>query len=369
MNMQTFIPPFLLAWFVSMMATLWMVRVAHKYQVLDHPDTGVGARKIHRIATPLLGGVAVFLSFWLIIALWLNPFDLLSGFLLPKHLVGMFLGGLVLMIGGAWDDKRNLPARNQILFPVLAVLIVIASGVGVSSLSIPYVGMLDFSRWSTELFTINGLPYHIVWIADAVTFVWLMLMMYATKFSDSVDGLVTGVSGIGALVVFFLSLSNDVVQPETALLAIVFAGSALGFLVFNWNPAMIFLGESGSVWFGFMLGVLSVLAGSKIATTLIVMGLPLLDLVWVIARRVFVERRNPTHGDRKHLSHRLLDVGFSQRKTVLLLYAITTIFGVSSLFVTRESKLWVLGLLLLVMVCLAGWLVWRARKRRTTSVV
>lgn len=366
MDLEYFASPFLLAWFLAMMASLWMIRVAHRYNVMDHPATA--ERKIHRKSTPLLGGVGIFVAFWIIVGLWAWQGELLEGFLTLKNLLGIFAAGCILMIGGVLDDKYDLSPVRQIAFPLVATLVVIASGIGIDSFAVPFWKTVDFTQWSTTVFTINDIPYRIVWLADSITFAWLMLMMYTTKFSDTIDGLVPGISGIAAFTIVFLSLSNIVAQPETAFLAAILAAVAIGFLLFNWHPAMIFLGESGSIWLGFMLGVLAILAGSKIVTTILVMGIPLLDLFWVVLRRVFVEKRNPAKGDRKHLAHRLLDIGFSQRRAVVFLYALATVFGLASLMVTREYKVWVVVGLLAVMVLMGVWLVLRTKQSALDEV-
>lgn len=162
------------------------------------------------------------------------------------------------------------------------------------------------------------------------------------------DGLVTGISAIGALVLFALSLSPEVNQPQTALLAITFCGALLGFLILNTYPAKIFLGESGSTFAGFMLAILAVVSGGKIATAILVMGLPILDMIWVIVQRVF-HGQSPFQGDRRHLHYRLTDLGFSEAQAVLFLYAITGIFGATALFLQSMGKLIALVILVGVM--------------------
>jgi UDP-GlcNAc:undecaprenyl-phosphate GlcNAc-1-phosphate transferase len=183
--------------------------------------------------------------------------------------------------------------------------------------------------------------------ADIFTFIWLLGMIYTTKLLDGLDGLVSGVGVIGGLFIFLTALFNsNPAQPDIALLAIILVGCFLGFLVFNFNPARIFLGESGSTLAGFLLGVLSIVSGSKVAVTLILMGLPILDLLWTIIRRL-IEKKNPfTAADRKHLHHRLLDAGFSVRKAVILLYILTAVFGGAAIALQQVAfGLLVLGLL------------------------
>jgi UDP-N-acetylmuramyl pentapeptide phosphotransferase/UDP-N-acetylglucosamine-1-phosphate transferase len=210
----------------------------------------------------------------------------------------------------------------------------------------------------------DGIVYHLTIVADLVSFFWLLGMTYTTKLLDGLDGLVSGVTAIGALVVFGVTQLADVQQAGTGAVALALAGACLGFLVFNFYPARIFLGEGGSLLCGFLLGSLAIVSGGKIATALLIMGIPILDVVWVIFRRLVLERRSPlASADRKHLHFRLLDVGLSHRGAVLFLYALTAVFGSATLFVRGTAKLAVLGCLAIVMVLLGVWLVVRLRKR------
>jgi UDP-N-acetylmuramyl pentapeptide phosphotransferase/UDP-N-acetylglucosamine-1-phosphate transferase len=157
-----------------------------------------------------------------------------------------------------------------------------------------------------------------------------------------------------------------VAQPETALLAAIMMGTGVGFLLFNWHPAKIFLGEGGSVLIGFLLGTLSIISGAKIAMALLVMGIPILDVLWVIIRRGLVERRSIVSPDRKHLHFRLLDLGLSQRQVVTLLYTLTAAFGVIGLLLSGRSKAWsllVLGVIMAVM----GMVVVKLYRKKVTS--
>lgn len=192
-------------------------------------------------------------------------------------------------------------------------------------------------------------------------------MMYTTKFLDGLDGLVSGIGAIGAIILFIVSLFWDVPQSGTSILALILAGSCLGFLRYNWHPAKIFLGESGSVFIGFMLAVLAIISGAKIATALLIMGIPMLDVAWVILRRIFKEHKSPFAGDAKHLHFRLLQVGFSHRRAVLFLYLLVIIFGTSSLFLQSQYKIVALGILLVMMIILASSLVLTYKKKKSMS--
>lgn len=296
----------ILSVFLSMVITPLMILVARRLNILDFPSS---ARKIHKAPLPLLGGLGVFISFFLILAGFIFGADLLPvakdqtlGAILPKNIWGIFAGSLILMIVGFVDDKYDLRPRYQLLGSLAAVLVVIASGVGIDFITNPFGGLIRLDTWRTELFDFQGIPYRIFWIADFFTFIWLMTMMYTTKLLDGLDGLVTGITAIAAFFIFFLSL--QIQQPFTALMALILAGSNLGFLFFNFNPAKIFLGEGGSLWAGFMLGSLAIISGGKVATTLLILGIPLLDLLWVVFRRVFKDKSSWSKADKKHLHHR-----------------------------------------------------------------
>lgn len=310
-------------------------------------DEPTEKRKIHKKPTPLLGGLAIFLSFFLVLGYYAFFTDkVLGGQILGKHLIGIFLGGLILMIGGFLDDKYNLKPKWQIIWPILAVIVVILSGIGITYITNPLGGVLRLDEWQKIIFWWHGIPYKITLFADIFTFVWLLGMMYTTKFLDGLDGLTSGVTTIGAVIIFFVSLMAEVSQPETAMLSIILAGACAGFLVWNFNPAKIFLGEGGSLFTGFMLGVLSIIAGGKIATTLLVMGLPILDAFLVLLQRL-IARKSLVLADQRHLHFRLLDAGLSQRQAVFSLYLVTLVFGTSTLILKSEGKLFALGLLCL----------------------
>jgi len=284
----------------------------------------------------------------------------------PKFLLGIIIGGFFVMIGGFLDDKFDLNPKYQILFPVAAILAVIVSGVGIDQMTNPFSGgLFHLDKYVTILFWFKGLPYKFTLLADLFTLIWMLLMMYTTKLLDGLDGLVSGVSVVGGLFIFITALMNDTAQPDVAMLAMIIIGSFLAFLIFNFNPAKIFLGEGGSLYSGFMLGVLSIISGSKVAVTLIVMGIPVLDMLWTIIRRL-MEGKNPLRtADRKHLHFRLLDAGLSVRQSVFILYIISIIFGLAALFLQKISLgLTILGMMvILTFIIMSGYL-YKIRKEK-----
>ncbi len=336
--------PALLAFALSLALTVIIGKLAIKWQIVDRPDS---FRKIHTVPIPLLGGLAIFLSFFIVAFSFLG--ELTAGNLQYHHWLGVFLGGLILMVGGFGDDKYNFKPSYQIVFPLLAVCCVVLGGVEIEKVTSPS----------------GGLVYIPALISAVLIGIWLLGMMYTTKLLDGVDGLVSGVSAIGSLVIFLFTVTTRYYQPDIALAAIILAGSILGFWVRNFNPAKIFLGEGGSLFLGYILGVLAIISGGKIAIALLIMGVPILDVMWTIIRRT-ISGQNPfKFADRKHLHHRLLDHGLSQKQTVLVFYFLSAAFGLSGLFLQSRGKILTLLALFGAMVFLIiGFSLFDRKKRK-----
>jgi len=326
----------ILAIFLTFLFTKIIRFFTIKYNIVDKPDE---SRKIHKVSTPLLGGLAIFLAFFLL-AFFVRE-KLLIGDLEVSHWLGVFVGAFILMIGGFLDDKYNLKPSGQIIFPILAAIAVILGGVEIEKITNPLGGFIYLNEIKLLGFLV---------VSDVLIFLWLMGMMYTTKILDGIDGLVTGVTGIGAFIIFLFTMTTKYYQPDIGLASLILAGACLGFLILNWYPAKIFLGEGGSLLLGFLLGTLAIISGGKIAIALLIMGVPILDLVWTILRRL-KEGKNPfKFADRKHLHFRLLDSGLSQRKTVLIFYLFSTLFGLSALFLQSTGKIFALGVLVFIMI-------------------
>lgn len=336
---------FFLGFGLSMAFTALLIKIAPKLGVIDKPK---GGRKIHSKATPLMGGTAIFLAFFTI--LFFLQDELISGDLEPKHWIGFFLGALVLMIGGYLDDKYDLPAKKQLLYPVLAAVILIIGGVGIEKITNPLGGYIFLDSIKFPVLTLAGTTYYFVLFSDLLIFFWLMGMMYTTKLLDGVDGLVSSISLIGSLIIFAFTSSTAYSQPDIAIASLVLAGAIAGFLVFNWHPARIFLGEGGSLFIGFALGTLSIISGGKFAIALLIMGIPILDVAWTIVRRLKNGYNPFKHSDRGHLHHRFLDLGIGQRKTVIIYSFISYVFGMAAIFLQSMGKVMALISLIILMI-------------------
>lgn len=327
------------------MTSLWMIlafgisvglapliaRLASAWGIVDEPT---GARKVHEAPTPLLGGVGIFLAFAITIGLVLLTTDqLTTGEVTNVHYMGFLLGGLVLVIGGWLDDQFELKPSQSIWFPVVASLLAIAGGIEVTKLTNPFGGLLWLQAWQSDL----------------LVFAWLLIVMYTTKLLDGLDGLATGVGSVGAFAILCLTLSTAYWQPDVSVAAAVALGAFLGFLMWNWSPAALFLGEGGSTLVGYIVGVLAVISGGKVATALLVLGIPLLDMAWIMVRRARGGLAHIVRGDRLHLHHRLFDRGWSAPQVVVLYMTLSALFGVGGLFLQSGAKaLALVGLLGLV---------------------
>lgn len=338
---------FLLSTCISLILTVGVRYFMRRCNILDRPR--VAERKIHKKSIPLGGGLAIYLTL-LIVVFGLYQAGVIGDLLTWKEVAALLVGGGVLMVGGLIDDAYPMHPLYQLVFPVIASLIVIVYGIGPTEVTNPFGDVFVLDGWKISF----GALGTFVVIADILVFSWLMGMMYTTKLLDGLDGLVTGIVLIGACTVFFLTEQAEWFQPEVGYVALAFAGACLGFLVFNWHPAKIFLGEGGSLLAGFVLGFLAIVSGSKIATTLLVMGIPALDIVRVMVRRKQL-KRSLFEGDNEHLHFKLLKSGLSQKQTVLLFYAMALLSGLIGLFVQSSQKIIALVSLVVLMLLLGVW--------------
>lgn len=355
---------FIISVILSAILTWLIRRLALKLKIIDWPE--IGGRKIHLRPVPLLGGLAIFFAFFIILFLiYFSPVWPVKKFgffeILPKNLnlvtikqiVGLLVASIFLMIGGFLDDKYHLKPRQQIVWPILATLVVIFSGIGIRYINNPFgSGYWHFDQYKFEIFRFQEVPFYFTPLADLFTFIWLMILMYATKLLDGLDGLVSGISVIGGLVIAGLCLLTKFYQPDVAILALIFAGTSLGFLFFNFHPAKIFLGEGGSLFAGFILGSLAIISGGKIATAFLILSISVLDVFWVIIKRIFIEYKSPFSAGREHLHFRLLDIGFSHQGAVIFLWLIALIFGGLAIFLKTQGKLFVIIIAIILMLCL-----------------
>lgn len=324
----------ILAFAISFVGTVFVKHYAFRGGLVDRPKS---SRNIHTRPTARLGGLSIYVAMAVcIIFLLTTGTALTDGRITLLHYAGFLVGGFVLMLGGAFDDRFDLPPWLSIWSPLLATILLIGSGIEVEKLTNPFGGIVMLTPWQSDL----------------IVFVWMLAVIYTTKFLDGLDGLATSVSTVGVLMIMLLAMTTAYYQPDVALISAVVIGALLGFLFWNFHPASIFLGEGGSTFVGFTLGTLAVISGGKLATALLVLGVPLLDAMWVIMRRWRTGGvKQIFRGDRKHLHHRFLDLGWGQRRIVFVYVFVATAFGVSTLFLQSRQKLValvVLGIMMLI---------------------
>lgn len=319
--------------------------IAKKAKAIDEPK---GTKKIHRVPTPLFGGLGIFVVGFVGVTV-LAKFGVLALALSTTQLVGFGVGALILLIVGLMDDRRPLPPGILFPFYLLACVCVVLGGTSVREITNPAGGVLSLvvDQWS-----FFGGRMSFAWPADFLTIGWLLVLLFATKLMDGLDGLVTGQASIGAAIILLLCLLPAYHLPAIALLSALMLGAYLGFLPANMFPAKHFLGESGSTLAGFTLGFLAIASGAKLATALMALGVALIDIALVIFGRM--RRHVPiTQGDRTHLHHQLLDAGFTQRQAVAILWSIGLMFGLAALALQTKGKLILFACLIVVTVGLS----------------
>lgn len=325
-----YIFPLILSISLSFVFTFLIKKIALKFALVDKADLN---RKFQRTGIPLAGAWSIFLSISIVSIIYFKY--LIQGDLNTYHWLGVFVASLVIMIGGTLDDRYKLRAIYQLIFPLLAIITILLAGVEISHLSAPFDALLSLSSWSI--------------LKHVLVVLWLLAMMYSTKLLDGIDGLVSGLGMIAAIIIFLFTSLSNYYQADIAFFSLIFFGASLGFLFHNFYPAKIYLGEGGSILIGFLLGIISIISGAKIAIALLIMGLPLLDLFWTIIRRLIIKKNPFKYADRLHLHHRLLDFGFSHRQICWLYYSIAFIFGISALFLQTKGKIYALLILIILM--------------------
>lgn len=306
----------------------WMRRWATAHRWLDVPDEG---RHRHARPTPFGGGLVVWFVCAVAVAvvscLWPDLFRTVS----PLERFGFFLSTIPLLVVGTLDDRRSLRPAWLLLGAVLSVAIALVFGLRVERLSLP-----------------SGIPLPLSSFASlGISALWLLACTGATKFSDGLDGLVAGQTVIGALLIVGLCLSTRFYQPEVALLAALFGGSFFGIFLHGWPKARLYLGEFGSTFAGFGLGILALISGAKFAIALMAVGFFAADIVWVMLRRLW-RGTSPLQGDRTHLHFVLLAAGLPSWAVALLLWGLALGFGLAALQMQTQAKLLLLGLVVLL---------------------
>jgi len=330
LDLFAFVIVFNLALAVSLAMIPLARYMSYRFDITSEP----GGRRQESLAMPKLGGLAIFVGFLVAIMLAqllpvprFDPYEII-------RLAGLILGSIIIFVLGIVDDIYELNYFQIFLGQILAAAVAIIFQIFIEFFNNPLTG-LQTDPWP-PLVTV------------ALTMFWLILMMNTVNLLDGSDGLAAGVAVIAGMVLFLNSaFRQEPAQTSVSLLPLALSGASLGFLIHNFYPARIYLG--GGAWFlGYVLGALSIIGGAKMATILLVMGLPLMDLGWQIFNRLR-HGSNPFHGDRGHLHFRLLDTGlFSARQIALGYYTICALFGFLTLATNSQLfKFIAFGLMLL----------------------
>lgn len=315
---------------ISFIATPVVKSLAVKVGAVDVPKDG---RRMHDHPIPRMGGLAIFLGF-LLSTLVFVP--------LSTPLRGMLLGGIIIVVLGIIDDIHALPAMPKFIVQIVAALIAVLHGNVIEVLSNPNIFSED--------------PYWVLgpW-AIPISVIWIVAITNAVNLIDGLDGLAVGVATISSLTMLVIAML--VSDSLVALMMAALAGSCIGFLPYNHNPAKIFMGDTGSTFLGFVLATVSIQGLFKFYTIIsfavpfLMLGLPLFDTCFAILRRVS-KGQNPMSPDRSHVHHRLIDMGFNQKQAVAILYVISAILGLSAVVLTTSGAL--KAMVLLCALCLAG---------------
>lgn len=309
--MQTYLVAFTIALAVAYFITPHVKDFAIRAGALDAPD----ARKVHTSPIPRMGGLAIYLAF--IIAV-------LASLHVNHEILGLLLGATVILIVGITDDLRQLSPKVKLLGQIAAAMVLVMFNVRIEWLTNPFGDMIYLDYFSIPL-----------------TILWVVSLTNTVNLIDGLDGLAAGVSTIASVTILMVALQQNFWM--VAILTAALAGSALGFLQHNFNPAKIFMGDTGSMFLGYTLAAISILGTVKSAATIalvvpiVALGLPIMDTAFAIIRR-YSSGRPIFKPDKGHLHHRLLEMGLTQKQAVLLMYVISGCLGVSAIALTEVNK-------------------------------
>lgn len=312
--------------FIALILSLLLVpgvaKLAISIGAVDKPN----ARKVHTKIMPRMGGLAIYVSFFVVLFLSHS---------MTKQLFGVFLGGTVLVLVGIIDDMKDMPAKVKLLGQIIAACIVVAFGVRVDF-------MTNIIQGDTFFLSVFSIP---------VTIIWIVAIINAVNLIDGLDGLAAGIAVIAATTMAISGYASG--QTEMSAMAMILIGSTLGFLRYNFHPAKIFMGDTGSMFLGYNLAVFAVLGVTKsftmlsLVTPILVLGIPILDTLFAIIRRG-MNHKPIFKPDKQHLHHCLLKYGFSHRDTVLIIYAVSAVLALCGLIMTYLNS--TQGICLLVVV-------------------
>ena len=323
-----YILSFIMAFLISFLTTPLAKKIAIRVGAIDQPKD----RGVHKKPIPRMGGIAIVLGF-MITLLLVTPFMPLLNW---KQFLGVSAGATIIFILGFFDDIHNLSAKFKLIFQIIAALLVTSSGIKIHFVSWPF--------FENSLIPLQA-------FATPLTVIWIVGVTNAVNLIDGLDGLAAGVSSIASICLMALSIHSG--YPLALVLTATLAGSCLGFLPYNFNPATIFMGDTGSTFLGFILAVTSILGLLKsytfatIFVAVLVLGLPIFDTMFAILRRFF-NGKPIMEADRGHLHHRLMDKGYSQKQAVVTLYGISGGFGLTALAFSTQDIRFIFGIFIIM---------------------
>lgn len=310
--MYKYIIPFLAAFILTFIQMPFTIKIAKKKGFLDVPKD---ERRVHKKPIPVGGGIAMVISVSLLMVYYLP---------INKNLIMVLIASLIIAISGLYDDKEGLSPKLKFLFQILAAVILIIGGMKIEFFTNPFD-----SHDALLILNILSIPVTIFWVCGITNTINLI---------DGLDGLASGVSMICAISMFFITYKMG--RYDVSLVCALVAGACLGFLPFNFNPAKIFMGDTGALYLGFMLSYISISGFLKQAAILmifvpvLILGVPVFDTAFAMVRRK-LSGKSMVEADKGHLHHRLLKMGLNQRQTVVILYSISAIFGVLANLISR----------------------------------
>ena len=335
--MMTYALTFCVALVIAAIATPVSIKLAGRWGAIDYP----GGRHVHTEPIPRLGGLAIYVAFWsaaLILQVWNKSYATDTAAMM--QIWGLFLGSTMILLVGVWDDIKGMRPLVKLFWQIASAAVLIGFGFSMNSVSLPF---MDHS--------INFQAPGLGAIGIILMLFWVVGLVNTVNVSDGLDGLAAGICFIVALLLFWFA--NLINQVPAAHLTLALAGALLGFLFFNFPPARVFMGDSGSMFLGYIIGGISIMGLLKTATLLglifplLVLGMPVTDLTFAIIRRK-LRGQSVATADRGHLHHRLLDAGLSQRSAVLSMYGISGFFGVAAVLGAKGQWIWALAILVVV---------------------
>ncbi|MBI2600596.1 undecaprenyl/decaprenyl-phosphate alpha-N-acetylglucosaminyl 1-phosphate transferase [Candidatus Daviesbacteria bacterium] len=322
----------LISFLITVAATPVVIHFAKRYGLVDNPKLRPHPAHIHKTIIPRAGGLPVFIGIF-VATIFFIP--------LTKQITGILASLTILLMVGLADDKfRDLSPYARLTGQLLAALIVVGSGIGISFITNPFGGILQLDplNLSINFFNISWTLY----LADLLAVLWIVWVMNMINWSKGVDGQMPSIALIASLILGYLSfkffLEGDISQLTSAKLAFITAGASAGLLIFNWYPSKILPAFSGSTILGFLIAVLAILSGAKLATAGLVLLVPATDFIYTFWRRI-LQGKSPVWGDRGHLHHKLLDLGLNHQQISLFYIIGSAILGVAAITLNSKGKL------------------------------